>query len=143
RGTRVMKYSEALGEFTRGEVNLCVAGTHGKTTTTAMLAQILHEAGKQPGWLVGGEPATLPAASAAGCGFHFVAESCEYDRSFMRLSPSVIVLNNIELDHMDVYGDLDGLTRDFVEFACRLPSRGVLFYNADDERCRLVASKAS
>jgi UDP-N-acetylmuramate--alanine ligase len=143
RGVRVLKYSEALGEFTRSETNLCIAGTHGKTTTTAMLAQILHEAGKQPGWLVGGEPATLPGASAAGCGFHFVAESCEYDRSFMRLHPSVIVLNNIELDHMDVYGTLDGLTQGFIDFAGRLPARGVLFYNADDERCREVARRAT
>ena len=142
RGIRLMKYSEALGEFTRNETNLCVAGTHGKTTATAMLAQILHEDGKQPGWLIGGEPSTLPAASAAGCGLNFVMESCEYDRSFMRLHPTVIVLNNIELDHMDVYGDLDGVTQGFIEFARKLPKRGVLFYNADDKRCCEVALKA-
>jgi UDP-N-acetylmuramate--alanine ligase len=141
RRIRVLKYSEALGEFTRGNTNLCVAGTHGKTTTAAMLAQILHEDGKQPGWLVGGEPATLPAPSAAGRGLHFVAESCEYDRSFLRLHPAAIVLNNIELDHMDVYGTLRGVTEGFLEFARRLPPRGVLFYNADDPRCREIAKK--
>lgn len=142
RGLKLLKYSEALGEITRHTTNLCVAGTHGKTSTTAMLAQILHEGGKQPGWLVGGEPVSLPAASAAGSGLNFVIESCEYDRSFMRLSPGVIVLNNIELDHMDVYGDLDGVTQGFIEFARKLPERGVLFYNADDERCREVARRA-
>lgn len=142
RGIRVLKYAEALGEFTRQSTNLCVAGTHGKTTTTAMLAQILHDEGKEPGWLVGGEPCSLPTASGAGRGVHFVAEACEYDRSFLRLSPGVIVLNNIELDHIDVYGSLDGVTEGFIEFARRLPRRGVLFYNADDERCREVAKRA-
>ncbi len=142
RGIRIMKYAEALGELTRNHTNLCVAGTHGKTTTTAMLAQILHENGKKPGWVVGGEPASLPAASAAGRGVQFVLESCEYDRSFLRLNPSVVVLNNVELDHMDVYGDLDGCTQGFLEFVRRLPPRGTLFFNADDERCAEIARKA-
>jgi UDP-N-acetylmuramate--alanine ligase len=142
RGVRLVKYAEALGEFTHDHTNLCVAGTHGKTTTTAMLAQMLTEGGKNPGYLVGGEPATLPASSAAGSGVHFVIESCEYDRSFLRLHPSVIVLNNVELDHMDVYGDIEGVTQGFIEFARRLPANGVLFYNIDDPRCREVAAKA-
>ena len=142
RGIRVMKYAEALGEFTRGHTNLCIAGTHGKTTTTAMMAQMLVEGGKDPGYLVGGEPASLPAASAAGTGVHFVIESCEYDRSFLKLHPSVVVLNNIELDHMDVYGDISGVTRGFLEFARCLPKGGTLFYNADDPRCCEVARKA-
>ena len=142
RGIRIMKYAEALGEFTRAHTNLCIAGTHGKTTTTAMLAQIMVAGGKEPGYLVGGEPASLPAASAAGSGAHFVIESCEYDRSFLKLAPSVIVLNNIELDHMDVYGDLDGVTKGFIEFAKCLPEHGTLFYNADDDRCCEVARKA-
>ncbi|MCA8914078.1 MAG: UDP-N-acetylmuramate--L-alanine ligase [Planctomycetes bacterium] len=142
RGIRIMKYAEALGEFTQGHTNLCIAGTHGKTTTTAMLAQMMVGGGKDPGYLIGGEPASLPAASAAGTGVNFVIESCEYDRSFLRLHPSVIVLNNIELDHMDVYGDLDGVTKGFIEFAQKLPARGTLFYNADDDRCCEVARKA-
>jgi UDP-N-acetylmuramate--alanine ligase len=142
RGLRVMKYAEALGELTRGYRSLCVAGTHGKTTATAMLAQILREDGRDPGWLVGGEPASLPAASAAGGGGHFVVESCEYDRTFLRLYPNLILLNNIELDHMDVYGDLDGMVRGFIEFAHRLPEQGTLIFNADDPQCRRVAEVA-
>lgn len=142
RGVRIMKYAEALGEFTRGHTNLCVAGTHGKTTTTSMLAQMMLDGGKSPGYLVGGEPVSLPGASAYGKGVHFVLESCEYDRSFLKLHPSVIVLNNIELDHMDVYGDIKGVTHGFVEFARTLPARGTLFYNADDPQCCEVARKA-
>jgi UDP-N-acetylmuramate--alanine ligase len=142
RGIRVMKYAEALGELTRAHTNLCVAGTHGKTTTAAMLAQMMVEGGKEPGYLIGGEPATLPAASAAGNGVHFAIESCEYDRSFLRLHPAVIVLNNIELDHMDVYGDMEGVVRGFVEFTRRLPPHGTLFYNADDPQCAEVARRA-
>jgi len=140
---RVVKYAEALGEFTRGRTNLCVAGTHGKTTTTAMLAQILRKADKGPGWLVGGEPVSLESPAAWGeCG-HFVMESCEYDRSFMKLSPSLIVLNNVELDHMDVYGDLDGVAAGFLEFVLRLPPKGLLVYNADDTKCREIARRAA
>lgn len=142
RGIRVMKYAEALGELTRAHTNLCVAGTHGKTTTTAMLAQMMLEGGKEPGFLIGGEPASLPSPSAAGCGANFVIESCEYDRSFLKLHPTVIVLNNIELDHMDVYGDIDGVIQGFVEFARKLPERGTLFYNADDPRCVEVARRS-
>lgn len=142
-GIRVAKYAEALGEFTRGRTNLCVAGTHGKTTTTAMLAQILRRADKGPGWLVGGEPVTLESPAAWGEGSHFVMESCEYDRSFMKLKPSLIVLNNVELDHMDVYGDLDGVAAGFLEFVLKLPPKGVLVYNADDEKCREIARRAA
>ncbi|MBE7491302.1 MAG: UDP-N-acetylmuramate--L-alanine ligase [Planctomycetes bacterium] len=141
-GIRVCKYAEALGEFTRGRTNLCVAGTHGKTTTTAMLAQILRRADKGAGWLVGGEPVTLESPAAWGEGSHFVMESCEYDRSFMKLKPSLVVLNNIELDHMDVYGDLDGVAAGFLEFVLKLPPRGMLVYNADDPRCREIARRA-
>lgn len=143
RGIRIMKYAEALGEFTRGHTNLCVAGTHGKTTTTSMLAQMMLHGGKEPGYLVGGEPVSLPSASAFGRGVHFVLESCEYDRSFLKMHPKVIILNNIELDHMDVYGDVKGVTRGFVEFARRLPRNGTLFYNADDPQCREVARKTA
>ncbi|MHC4841135.1 MAG: UDP-N-acetylmuramate--L-alanine ligase [Planctomycetota bacterium] len=143
RSIRIMKYAEALGEITRNFTNLCIAGTHGKTTTSAMLAQIMHEARKQPGWLVGGEPVSLPTASQAGKGRFFVMESCEYDRSFMQLHPNLIVLNNIELDHMDIYGDIDGLVAGFVEFANKLPECGMLIYNADDRHCREVAAKAN
>lgn len=141
-GVRVMKYAEALGEISRNFTNLCIAGTHGKTTTSAMLAQIMHEGRKQPGWLVGGETVSLPAASQAGKGRFFVMESCEYDRSFMQLHPNLIVLNNIELDHMDIYGNIDGLTSGFIDFARKLPKNGMLIYNADDEHCRKVAAHA-
>lgn len=141
-GMRVCKYAEALGEFTRGRTNLCVAGTHGKTTTTAMLAQILRSADKGAGWLVGGEPVKLESPAAWGEGSHFVMESCEYDRSFLRLSPSLVLLTNVELDHMDVYGDLDGVTAGFLEFVHKLPPRGMLIYNADDPRCREIARRA-
>lgn len=142
RGIRIMKYAEALGELTRAHTNLCIGGTHGKTTTTAMLAQMMVDGGKEPGYLVGGEPASLPSASAAGNGVNFVIESCEYDRSFLRLHPGVIVLNNIELDHMDVYGNIEGVIKGFVEFARRLPERGTLFFNADDPHCVEVARRS-
>lgn len=141
-GIRVIKYAEALGEFTRGRTNLCVAGTHGKTTTTAMLAQILRRADKGPGWLVGGEPVSLESPAAWGECSHFVMESCEYDRSFLRLSPSLIVLNNVELDHMDVYGDLEGVAEGFLAFVLKLPASGMLVFNADDEKCREIARRA-
>lgn len=142
RGIRVMKYAEALGEFTRNHTNICVAGTHGKTTTTAMLAKVMSDTNKRAGYLVGGEPVGLGGSARAPEGVHFVSEACEYDRSFLKLHPSIIVLNNIEADHMDIYGDMATLTNTFLEFVNLLPSRGTLVYNADDERCRHVAKRA-
>lgn len=139
RGLRVIKYAQALGDLTRGRNNICVAGTHGKTSTASMIAQILRERGA--GWIVGGEPQSLGASARWGAG-DFVIESCEYDRSFLQLSPRAIVLNNIEADHLDIYGDEDGVELGFTEFVERLPHDGVLIYNADDWRCRRVASGA-
>ncbi len=137
RDLQVLKYAQALGEITRTRTNICVAGTHGKTSTTSMIAQILRARGA--GWLVGGEPQSLGASARWGQG-HFVIESCEYDRSFLQLRPRAVVLNNIEADHLDVYGDEDGVELGFTEFVERLPRDGVLIYNADDWRCRRVAS---
>lgn len=139
RGLRIVKYAQALGELTRTRTNICVAGTHGKTSTASMLAQILRSRGA--GWIVGGEPQSLGSSARWGQG-HFVIESCEYDRSFMQLHPRAVVLNNIEADHLDVYGDEDGVELGFTEFVERLPRDGVLIYNADDWRCRRVASGA-
>jgi UDP-N-acetylmuramate--alanine ligase len=139
RGLRVVKYAQALGELTQARANICVAGTHGKTSTASMLAQILRERGA--GWIVGGEPQSLGASACWG-DRHFVIESCEYDRSFLQLHPQVIVLNNIEADHLDIYGDEDGVELGFTGFVERLPREGVLIYNGDDWRCRRVASGA-
>lgn len=139
RGLRVLKYAQALGELSRARTNICVAGTHGKTSTASMLAQILRPSGA--GWIVGGEPQSLGASAHWGRG-PFVIESCEYDRSFLQLHPRAMVLNNIEADHLDVYGDEDGVELGFTEFVERLPRDGVLIYNADDWRCRRVASGA-
>ncbi len=142
RGLRVIKYSQALGELSALRQSLCVCGTHGKTTTTAMLAQILVAGGLDPGWLVGGEPASLESHARWGGGPHFVVESCEFDRSFLRLHPRLVVLNNIEEDHLDCYGDIEGLQRAFAEFVARLPKDGLLIFNADDTRCAAVAAAA-
>ncbi len=142
RGLRVIKYSQALGELTRMREALCVCGTHGKTTTTSMLAQIMIATGANPGYLVGGEPKSLPSHAAWGSGEHFVVESCEYDRSFLQLTPRMVVLNNIEADHLDCYGDLAGVQRGFADFVARLPKDGLLIFNADDPLCCEVAAAA-
>jgi len=140
RGTRILKYAEALGELTRSRTNLCVSGTHGKTSTASMLAQILRPLGA--GWLIGGEPQSLGTNAAWGSADHFIIESCEYDRSFLKLHPHVAILNNIEADHLDVYGDEDGVEQGFAEFIARVPHNGLLIYNADDRRCTRVAHSA-
>ncbi|MCC6575468.1 MAG: UDP-N-acetylmuramate--L-alanine ligase [Planctomycetes bacterium] len=141
RGLRVIKYSQALGELTQLRESLCVCGTHGKTTTTAMLAQIMLAAGTSPSYLVGGEPKSLTSHAAWKDGRHFVVESCEYDRSFLRLHPRVVILNNIEEDHLDCYGDIAGVEQGFADFIARLPKDGLLLFNADDARCAKLAAK--
>lgn len=142
RGLRVIKYAQALGELSQLRQSLCVCGTHGKTTTTAMLAQIMLAANLNPGYLIGGEPKGIKGHAAWGAGEHFVVESCEYDRSFLRLHPRVIVLNNIEEDHLDCYGDVAGVERGFADFVARLPKDGLLLFNADDARCARIAANA-
>ncbi|MHC4598185.1 MAG: UDP-N-acetylmuramate--L-alanine ligase [Planctomycetota bacterium] len=143
RRIRVARYSEVLGALMREKIGIAVAGTHGKTTTTAMVTHILSRAGFDPSFLVGGMAPDLGGNARLGYGVHFVAEACEYAASFHDLVPKVAVLNNLEADHMDFYGSLGRLKKSFETFVARLPRHGRLIANVEDMNVMSVVVNAA
>lgn len=134
RGVPVLKRSEFVGELLKSHFTVAVAGTHGKTTTTAMIAFILDEAGLSPGFIIGGVSRNLRTNARAGGGRYFVIEADEYDRMFWGLSPEVAVVTNVEFDHPDCFRCLEDLAEAFVTFLRRVPAEGHIILNGDDRR---------
>jgi UDP-N-acetylmuramate--alanine ligase len=115
-GVPVIRRAEALGEVTANRELVGIAGTHGKTTTTVMTAAALAAAGRDPTVIVGGRVAAWEGNLLSGGDKLYVVEADEYDRSFLALSPTVAVVNNIEADHLDIYADLADIKRAFAQF---------------------------
>ena len=138
RGLPVFKRAEALGSFVeRGRV-LAVAGTHGKTTTSAMLAAILAEAGLDPTAFVGGRVPGWGGGLRAGSENLFVVEADEYDRSFLTLKPRVALVTTVEADHLDIYGNVEAVEHAFETFVDAVPADGLVIACVDDEGARRV-----
>ncbi len=125
-GKPTLSYFEALGEATSGGTSIVVSGTHGKTTTTAMLAKVLIDAGKQPTVIAGSILSEYGSNFVPGRPDLYVIEGCEYRRHFLHLHPHILVITNIELDHTDYYKDLDDLQHAFREVIARVPSDGAV-----------------
>lgn len=123
-GIPVRKRAEFLGELLAGRRVIAVAGTHGKTTTTAMIAWMLTSAGLEPGFIVGGVMANLGTNARAGRSEYFVIEADEYDRMFWGLTPWLAVVTNIELDHVDCYPTLMDLRQAYAAFLARTREDG-------------------
>ena len=139
-GVPVLKRAQALGTIVNRGTVIAVAGTHGKTTTTSMIALILAEAGRDPTALVGGRVAEWESGLRIGRDDLFVVEADEYDRSFFTLAPQVVVLTSVEADHLDIYGDLAGVEAAFREFLDLVPPHGIIIACADDPGvCRVTA----
>jgi len=132
RGCEVLKYSQMLGRLMETRVGIAVSGTHGKSTTTAMVAYALAAAGADPSYVVGATVEQLGGPSGAGGGRHFVAEACEFDRSFLNLRPQMAAILNIEEDHLDCYADLGAIVEAFSAFAAQVPLDGLLVVNGED-----------
>lgn len=131
RGLPVLKRARALGSWVnRGRV-LAVAGTHGKTSTTAMIAEVLSTAGLDPTAFVGGRVPSWDGNYRHGRSDLFVVEADEYDRSFHELIPDVAVVTNVEADHLDIYGDLEGVRTAFRTFVQSVPQEPVSAEAAD------------
>lgn len=128
----VVRRAEALGEATRSSRSLCIAGTHGKTTTTLMLGRILREAGLSPCVLPGGVPTNFDDSLDPGASGSLVVETDEFDRTFLQLFPDVALVTNLEEDHLDCYRDLADLRGAFGQFLSRLPFHGRTVLCADD-----------
>ena len=117
----------------KGGVALCIAGTHGKTTTTSMCTHILMAAEKDPTVMIGGTLPLLKAGHRVGTGDTIVMESCEYYNSFLSFYPTVAVILNIEEDHLDFFSGIEDIKKSFREFASHVPEDGYVVVNHDDE----------
>ncbi len=128
--------------------NIVIAGTHGKTTTSAMTAFLLRESGRDPGYLIGGVPQDPPTGSHLGAaGDPFVIEGDEYDSAFfdkrskfIHYAPHVAVFNNLEFDHADIFRDLADVQRTFIHFSRIIPRSGYAVLNGDDSNLRALGS---
>jgi UDP-N-acetylmuramate--alanine ligase len=138
----VVKRAEMLAELMRFRYGIAVAGTHGKTTTTSLVASVLAEGGLDPTFVIGGRLNSAATHARLGTGRYLVAEADESDASFMHLQPMIAVVTNIDADHMDTYeGDLTRLHDAFVEFLHNLPFYGLAVVCIDDEAVRSVVDR--
>ncbi|MDD4531153.1 MAG: UDP-N-acetylmuramate--L-alanine ligase [Candidatus Pacebacteria bacterium] len=127
KGIKIMSYPQALGELTKSHKTIAVAGTHGKSTTTAMISLVLIEAGLDPTVIVGTKLKEFGDSNfRMGNSEYLVIEACEHEASFLNYWPEIIVVTNIEEDHLDYYGNLDNIKRAFNEFVSRLKKDGIL-----------------
>ncbi len=141
RGIPVLKRADFLGQLMEGRTGVAVAGTHGKTTTTGLIAFMLDRAGLDPTFIVGGLLADYGTNARAGQGQHFVVEADEYDHMFLGLKPTVEVVTNVEHDHPDVYPTLKEMQEAFRAFTQLLPPSGLLVACARDAFARKLAEE--
>src|SRR5216110_3200140 len=132
--------------FLRGRHNLVVTGTHGKTTTTALLTWIMEKAGRKPGYLIGGLPTNLGQGARLNDSKYFVIEGDEYDTAFfdkrskfIHYLPELLIVNNIEFDHADIFNDLDEIKLSFRRLINIVPQNGMVLLNGDDPNCVEIA----
>jgi len=142
-GIKTITYPEALGLIFNDKFGIAVCGTHGKSSVSAMAGLLLDDAKLDPSIIVGSIMPKYDSNLRVGKSKYFLAEACEYERSFLNLYPKIIILNNIELDHTDYYRDLDDMKSAFKEFVGHLPEDGVLICNGDDEKVSSIKYQVS
>ncbi len=140
-GCAIYKYAEMLGQLMDTCTGIAVCGTHGKSTTSGWLAFVLERAHSAPNFIVGADVPQLGGSSGVGDGDIFVAEACEYDRSFLNLCPQIMVMLNIEPDHLDYYKDESDIVDAFAEFTACIKARGLIIANSADENVATVLSR--
>jgi UDP-N-acetylmuramate--alanine ligase len=141
RGIPVIPRAEMLAELMRLKYGIAIAGAHGKTTTTSMIALVLERAGLDPTAVIGGRLSAFGSNARLGRGDYVVAEADESDRSFLKLSPSVAVITNIDREHMESYGSWDALQQAFVDFANKVPFYGAVVACVDDGPVRALVPR--
>ncbi len=129
KGIPVIPRAEMLAELMRLKFSIAVAGTHGKTSTTSMLASIFNEAGTDPTYVVGGKLKTEESGAKLGDSDYLIAEADESDGSFLKLFPTIAIISNIENDHLDYYGNMENLLNSFAEFGNKVPFYGAVVVN--------------
>jgi UDP-N-acetylmuramate--alanine ligase len=141
RGIPVIPRAEMLAELMRLRYGIAVAGAHGKTTTTSMIALVLERAGFDPTAVIGGRLSAFGSNARLGRGDYMVVEADESDRSFLKLTPAIAVITNIDREHMESYGSWDTLQQAFVDFANKVPFYGTVVACADDEPVRALVPR--
>jgi UDP-N-acetylmuramate--alanine ligase len=142
KGLQVISRSVLLNEILSEHKAIAVTGTHGKTTTSSMMALALTEAGLDPTAILGAEVHTIQGNAKEGKGEYTVAEVCEYERAFLDIYPYGAVITNIEADHLDCYLDIHDIIDAFSEFVTHMKQDGFLVYMGDDNNCQKVAKRA-
>jgi len=140
-GIPVIPRAEMLAELMRMKFGVAVAGSHGKTTTTSMISTVLGSAGFDPTMVIGGRLDSIGSSARLGKGEYLVAEADESDGSFMLLSPTIAVITNIDLEHIDHYGDMDHLRDTFSAFANKVPFYGLVVLCTDCENVRILVPR--
>jgi UDP-N-acetylmuramate--alanine ligase len=143
RKTPVIPRAEMLAELMRLKYGIAVAGMHGKTTTTSMIAAVLAGGGLDPTVVVGGRVDAMGSNARLGRSQYLVAEADESDRSFLKLSPVLAVVTNLDREHMEAYRDMDDVDAAFVEFMDKLPFYGAVTACADDARLKGILPRVT
>ncbi|HEY4008676.1 MAG TPA: UDP-N-acetylmuramate--L-alanine ligase [Acidobacteriaceae bacterium] len=143
RKTPVIPRAEMLAELMRLKYGIAVAGMHGKTTTTSMIAAVLAGGGLDPTVVVGGRVGAMGSNARLGRSQYLVAEADESDRSFLKLSPVLAVVTNLDREHMDAYRDMEDVENAFVEFMDELPFYGAVTACADDARLKAILPRVT
>ena len=130
--------AEMLAELMRLRYGIAIAGAHGKTTTTSMVALVLERAGMDPTAVIGGRLSAFGSNARLGRGDYMVVEADESDRSFLKLTPAIAVITNIDHEHMESYGSWDALQQAFVDFANKVPFYGTVVACVDDGPVRAL-----
>jgi UDP-N-acetylmuramate--alanine ligase len=139
RGIPVISRAAMVARLMEGRIGVCVAGTHGKTTTSSMIAWMLREAGRDPSFLLGGESVDLGTNAWAGDGDEIVVEADEYARAFLEYRPAIAVITNVEFDHLEYYGSIEAYEDAFRQFMQRVPADGVIIACGDGRRLPALA----
>ncbi|MGH9800962.1 MAG: UDP-N-acetylmuramate--L-alanine ligase, partial [Blastocatellia bacterium] len=134
----VIPRAEMLAELMRLKYGIAIAGSHGKTTTTSMVATVLDRAGVDPTIVVGGRVNTLGSNAKLGRGDFMVVEADESDKSFLKLSPTIAVVTNIDLEHLDFYSGIEEIRACFVEFVNKVPFYGSVIICLDDANIQMI-----
>ena len=141
RHVPVIARAEMLAELMRLKFGIAIAGAHGKTTTTSMVALMLERAGLDPTAVIGGRLSAFGSNARLGSGEYMVAEADESDRSFLKLSPSIALITNIDREHLEAYGSFDRLVDAFADFAGRVPFYGAVVACLDDPPVAAMLSR--
>ena len=141
RGIPVISRAAMVARLMEGHTGVCVAGTHGKTTTSSMIAWMLTQAGRNPTFLLGGESVDLGTNAAPGAGDEIVVEADEYARAFLEYRPKVAVVTNVEADHLEYYGSVEAYEDAFRQFMQRVRPDGVIIACADSPRLAELAAE--